>query len=288
MENKFFLCEHCNYKTNKLYNLKRHQNAIHNIIDNKTIKEENLIQKEENLIQKKENIIQKEENILYCSKCNKKYKTKKFLINHEEKCKGINSLTCPKCMKSFSSYGNKFNHIKKNNCKARSIIHADKSNTNINNITNNIINNNTNNIIINNYGSERTDFITFDDMLKIFRLSGNNIIPRYIELKHFNKDFPENHNIKCEKNNECFIKKNGEWKITDIEYLSKNLIINNSSELYQYYNKEKYKIENNIQNIDIIEFIKKRFNYLDLNMDRQIYNSIKNEIKDIIKSSKII
>ena len=34
------------------------------------------------------------------------------------------------------------------------------------------------------------------------------------------------------------------------------------------------------------KIIKKRFNYLDLNIDRQIYNLIKNEIKDIIRSSR--
>lgn len=29
MEKKIYLCELCNYKTNKLFNFKRHQNAIH-------------------------------------------------------------------------------------------------------------------------------------------------------------------------------------------------------------------------------------------------------------------
>jgi hypothetical protein len=42
-------------------------------------------------------------------------------------------------------------------------------------------------------------------MIKILK-SGDNIIPKYIE---FNKNFPENHNIKYEKNKGCLIKTMG-------------------------------------------------------------------------------
>jgi len=101
-------------------------------------------------------------------------------------------LTCPKCMKKFSNTSNKSAHIKKNNCKAKSIINAVnpdvKYNLYINNNNNTTINN-----IVNNFGSERTDYITFDDMMRILLHS---IIQKYIEFKHFNKKFPENHNMK--------------------------------------------------------------------------------------------
>ena len=230
---------------------------------------------------------------LKCTKCSKIYKTKKSLINHEKKCIGINSLTCPRCMKLFTSYGNKSRHIKTNNCKAKSIIHSSNNNitpnvningnNNINGSNNNIINNN----YINNFGCERTDYITYDDMYNIIRLSGDNVIPRYIEMKHFNKDFPENHNIKYEKNNNCLIKKNGEWKITNIENLSNNLINKNSNEIRNYYNNYKTKINNSISDIDLIEFIFKKFNYLDLCLDKKLYTNIKDEIKEIIRSTTI-
>lgn len=117
-------------------------------------------------------------------------------------------------MFTFSWRISKSAHIKRNNCKARSIVHAVNSD-----IKPSISINGNNNNIINNFESERTDYITFNDMIKILRLSGNNIIPKYIEFKHFNKDFPENHNIKYEKNNDCMIKKNGEWKITNLDNL---------------------------------------------------------------------
>ena len=201
-------------------------------------------------------------------------------------------------MKNFSNTSNKSAHIKNNNCKARSIIHAIKPETktisidgnhNITNI-NTTNNNNTTNITnnyINNFGNERTDYITFDDMIKILRLSGDNIIPRYIEFKHFNKDFPENNNIKYEKNNDCLIKKDGEWKITNIDNLSTKLINKNSNEINNYYLEQKNKIEEKIKNIELMEFINKRFNYLDLCIDKKLYKNIKDEIKEIIRSTKM-
>jgi hypothetical protein len=138
--------------------------------------------------------------------------------------KNIYILTCPKCMKTFSSSGNKTKHIKNNNCKAKSIIHTFNEDVKHSLYINGNNNNNTTiNNIINNYGSERTDYITVDDMVKIFLHSGDNVVPKYIEFKHFNKNFPENHNIKYEKNNSCLIKHNGEWKITNLDNLSNKL-----------------------------------------------------------------
>jgi hypothetical protein len=291
------------------YNLLRHQNALHILNNSKFDDNEKAIQNQEKAIQNQEKAIQNQEKAiqnqekaiqpinecLNCTKCNKIYKTKKYLINHEISCTGINSLTCPKCMKSFSSYGNKSKHIKKNNCKAKSIIHLLNNNinpnVNINGNGNNNINGNNNNIInnnyINNFGSERTDYITFENMYNILRLSGNNIIPRYIEMKHFNKDFPENHNIKYEKNNTCLIKKNGEWKITNIEYLSNNLINKNSDEIKNFYLNNKNEINNYISDIDLIDFIFKKFNYIDLFLDKRLYTNIKDKIKEIIRSTTI-
>ena len=113
MQNCSFSCEYCSFTTKRKYNLQRHHNALHIINNSNNTKEENDIQKEENDIQNEENDIHSNNGFFKCSKCNKNYKTKKYLINHEKKCLGINSLTCPKCIKSFSSYGNKSKHIKK-------------------------------------------------------------------------------------------------------------------------------------------------------------------------------
>jgi hypothetical protein len=279
-----FFCEECEYTTNKKYNLIRHQN-------NKHFKKELKIQNEEKHIQNEEIVNQNEEivkqQIYQCKKCNKNYKTKKYLIEHEKICNGINILTCPKCMFTFSSRSSKSAHIKKNNCKAKSIIHLvnkETDNENKPNLYININNNNNiiNNTIINNFGNERTDYITLDDMIQIFKC-GDNIIPKYIELKHFNKEFPENHNIKYEKNKGCLIKNDNKWGLTNLEILSNKLFDKNSYELRNYYNNQKTDIEEKIMNIEVLEFIYSRLNYLDLNLNRTLFNNIKNEIKNIIK-----
>jgi hypothetical protein len=293
-----FFCEECEYTTNKKYNLIRHQNNKHFKKELKIQNEEKHIQNEEIVNQNEEIVNQNEEivnqneeivkqQIYQCKKCNKNYKTKKYLIEHEKICNGINILTCPKCMFTFSSRSSKSAHIKKNNCKAKSIIHLvnkETDNENKPNLYININNNNNiiNNTIINNFGNERTDYITLDDMIQIFKC-GDNIIPKYIELKHFNKEFPENHNIKYEKNKGCLIKNDNKWGLTNLEILSNKLFDKNSYELRNYYNNQKTDIEEKIMNIEVLEFIYSRLNYLDLNLNRTLFNNIKNEIKNIIK-----
>ena len=248
---KIFSCKHCDYKTNKNFNFKRHQNALHeqnSVVDDSN---ENLNLSEE-IIEQNSDVDDSNENLkldeekrieLLCKKCNKKYLTKKHLDNHIKKCNGLDSLTCPRCMKHFSTHGAKSRHIKDNNCKPRSIIHA----------TNNYFD-------INNYGLERTDYINIDNIIKELKINETSIIPRYIELKHFNDDFPENRNIKYEKNNDCLVKIDGKWKIRNLNNMAEILIIDVSTELKEYVN---------------------------IKYNTKHYNSIKTEIKDIIKSSRV-
>lgn len=76
---------------------------------------------------------------LICKKCNKNYKTKKSLIEHELNCIGIDVLTCPTCMIHFRTRQAKSKHIAKNNCEPRSTFQANPQNiasiTTQNNIT---------------------------------------------------------------------------------------------------------------------------------------------------------
>ena len=102
--------------------------------DIKNEKKDNVLFKEENVLLNKENVVLEEiqedkdeinsKEIYKCNKCDKKYKIKKYLINHEKVCNGLNILTCPKCMFTFKSRFSKSTHIKKNNCIAKSIIHG--------------------------------------------------------------------------------------------------------------------------------------------------------------------
>jgi hypothetical protein len=298
MSLKPYECSLCLYKTDKKFNLNRHMVSKHNdIINNNVVSFDNDVMSNDNSVVSSEDNIKENEN--KCSKCNKLYKTKKFLINHQKSCNGLSVLTCPKCMFTFTSRFSKSAHIKKNNCKAKSIIHGInpdvKNETNINGDYNTININNITNNYINNYGSERTDHITYDDILKIIFDSCDYIIPKYIELKHYNKDFPENHNIKYDKIKGCTIKDDGKWSVADIDYISDNLFNKNSDELIKIYNNYKKDIdliikkkeENDVKK-ELFQYIYLRFNYLDLSENKKMFNNIKSQIKNIIKHNNFI
>ena len=136
MSSIIFNCKFCKYKTNKKFNLNRHitNKHIDKIIEiEEEIKEEEIKEEEieieeeikeeeikEEEIEKEEEI--KEEEIYNCVKCDKNYKTIKYFNNHQKNCNGLNILSCSKCMFIFTSRQAKSNHIKKNNCIAKSII----------------------------------------------------------------------------------------------------------------------------------------------------------------------
>ena len=194
MDIKYFYCAYCDYKSKRKYDLNRHQNAIHPINVMNEIQKENVNLKNEIVNQKIEivntDIIDteieenKDDEKYKCNKCQKNYKTIKYLINHQKSCNGLSVLTCPKCIFTFTSRQAKSNHIKKNNCKAKSIIHGInpdvKNETNINGDYNTININNITNNYINNYGSERIDHITYDEILFLIFNSCDYIIPKYI------------------------------------------------------------------------------------------------------------
>ena len=66
---------------------------------------------------------------------------------------------------------------------------------------------------INNFGNENTSYISKIDFLKLFE-SGYKIIPKFIEMIHFNKCFPQNHNVYTRgcKNEYVLIFSDNKWK----------------------------------------------------------------------------
>ena len=303
----FIKCEFCEYKTDVKCNMKRHQNAKHkNEMYEKHHKSEtceNVISKCENVISKCENVIPKCENVIpekkysatcnKCAKCYKEYSSNRYLKVHESKCNKVDSLTCPRCMVSFSNRHNKARHIKANKCVARSIAYARPANShNITNITNNvqnahtIQNNNINNkIIINNFGSERIDHITYEDVKHMLQ-NGMNTLPLYIEKKHFDKRFPENNNIKYTDDNKCKVMEGNLWKEKDIAILSNTLIKNNSEVLLLYCDDKDVKLSDDIGDSDKYEHIKNKLIVIYNKSDNGKYNYILSKIKDLIKNTK--
>ena len=293
-------CDLCNYSTNRKYDLKRHQNAIHNLrVPAKS--EKNL--PEPNVHPKKPNV--HPENM--CKKCNKVYKIKKYLIEHEEKCKGVDELTCPRCMISFSSRQAKSNHIKRNTCKPRSIIHARVPNpqniepannidTQINNIdidnqTNNI-DNQTNiqnqhiNIYVNNYGKERTDYLDYDKMLAIFKKVYN--IPTLLTKEiHFNEEFPENNNIKYHDAKNCLVKDDDEFIYKNLNVLIKELIKNKGRIMQNFakQNKDEICVDMDLKIYE--QIIQQLISLVLLTEPQEHYKEQIENIRDLINNSRI-
>jgi hypothetical protein len=100
----------------------------------------------------------------------------------------------------------------------------EKGNTNI---TNNTTNHTTNNIInINNYGDEDTKYITSNYILKLLKNKPAKAIPELIKYTHFNKEHPENQNIKITNKKEPYVKvrKNDKWELQDKDETITDLI----------------------------------------------------------------
>ena len=237
------------------------QNTPENVITknvNVIAKNENVIAKNENVIAKNENVISKNENVIphdnlsvkqniisknvtfnenvneqiiehgtnklyYCKNCNKGYNQKKYLLNHEKECKLVDNLTCPKCMMSFSNRHNKKRHLKANNCKARSIIHARCPNPQ----NSHCQNTNCIQLHIYNYGNERLDYVEYEKYLQIFQKNFD--IPSIMTKEiHFNAEFPENHNIKYNNDKTALVKVDNEFIIKDLTTLVDELIVEKS------------------------------------------------------------
>jgi uncharacterized C2H2 Zn-finger protein len=308
-DRKIHKCGFCKYKTNRKYDLNKHHNRMHkyeiNINADKNFYEKNVVPNEKNVVPNEKNVVPNEKNvvsILICKKCNKIYKTKKSFIEHEKNCKGIDELTCPRCMISFKSRYSKSKHIKRNNCKPRSIIYArtpnpnniDKIEKNIqNNIeqqTNNIETQNNiqtqNNIYINNYGSERLDYLNYEKMLEIFKKSYN--IPTLLTKEiHFNENFPENNNIRYENEKSVLIKKNDGFIYKNLTVLARELI-NNKSELMKKFaeeNKDDICLKMGIELYELI--IENLIDLLLLHKPDENYIKQVENIRDLIKNTKI-
>ena len=206
-------------------------------------------------------------------------------------------------MISFTHRSNKNRHIKANKCKARSIMYArtpnmqnigTQNNNNTNNNTHNEVSiadsvvNSNNTFIINNYGSERIDYLSEEDMFKILT-SGENTIPLYIERKHFNKDFPENQNIKYDsKSKRCKIKENDKWNNMDLSMVSTKLMKDNSSTLLTYFNDNKDVMYKKIHDDEVFDYILNKLINIKHKTDKEKYNTMFNIIKYLLEKSEEI
>jgi len=136
---------------------------------------------------------------------------------------------------------------------------TNNNSNNTNNINNNN-NNNTQNILISNYGEENLKYLRPKDY-KGYLSNIAEGIPKLIRNIHFNKDHPENHNIKYTDTNSPYfeIYKDDKWNSIDKNTEIRNMIYNNYCLLLENYYKllrkqhvftqsEIYHIDNFIKN----------------------------------------
>ena len=184
------------------------------------------------------------DNAITCEKCSKIYSSLLSYNNHIRlnRCKiKTNEMVCNYCDKNFKSKQSRQKHeikcktthdteIKKLNDK---IIELEKmvklsqpsTTNNIVNNNNNIVNNTQVNYFINNYGDEDLSRITKRKFLRIFKTQ-KMCIPKVIEMIHFNKDLPQNHNVYISnyKDNYALIFTDNKWKIIDKNEILRKLI----------------------------------------------------------------
>ena len=311
---KIYKCQYCDYNTIRSYNLLRHQFAKHQnyLNENQDIKinEKIVPLNEKNVPPNEKNVPPNEKNVppkFICKKCNKFYKIKKSLLEHEKKCNGLDDLTCARCMISFTTRQHKSRHVLKNNCKPRSIMYARKPNlenkdinienkninTNIENIdtnynienqNNNINSNNTNNIYINNYGNERLDYLNYEKMLEIFKKVYD--IPRLLTKEiHFNKKFPENNNIQYKNENKALIKIDDEFILEDLNSLADDLVTEKTSQIQKFALENKEVICSNIETRKYHEMVELLLNFILLKEPQEHYKKQIKKIKDMIKNN---
>ncbi len=162
-------------------------------------------------------------------------------MNKNESKNGLNKFKCDYCCKFYSTNSNLHKHLKVCKHKKKSyeqnkitllekekeellktvekllIECSNKSNNTIN--SNNINSNNTihNTININNYGEEDTKYITKEYIVNLLASKPFKAIPEMIKHTHFNKEHPENQNIKITNKKEPYVKimKNNKWLYQD-------------------------------------------------------------------------
>ena len=245
-----YKCFFCNYETKQLCHFKNHllkKNKCSSILNNI-----NNYKDYQELITNK------------CEFCNKIFKRKDNLVRHYIKCKK---------KKIFS---NEIDDLKYK-IKVLEQHKFNKSNNIVS--TNNICNNKTvnnytiNNILVCNYGSEDRSILTKEFMLQL--LKGPYSAPtKMIEQLHFNKDYPENMNIRLSnKSNKSQLIENGKWITYQKELLINRMIDDNLYYLDMFYEEEIEK--GSIERIPHYEEFSKLYHEI---MDKDLTNELVNKM----------
>ena len=198
-----------------------------------------------------------------CAFCNKCYSKNSNMRRHEKNCKNKNEIIEDKTrIKELKEHveqllidKNEYNGniITNNNKHIDNSIHTDNSTT-------------INVISLNNYGSENTQYITKEYLMGLLETPFQSI-PELIKYTHFNKDYPENQNIKLPNKKEPYVKvlKDNKWELVDRKDTINDLI------------DHKHSILNTVDKNDINENIINRINKFNtkyLDDDKDLINKL--------------
>tara|TARA_B100001057_G_scaffold457540_1_gene505931 strand:+ start:144 stop:842 length:699 start_codon:yes stop_codon:yes gene_type:complete len=165
--------------------------------------------------------------------------------------KSLTPYFCEHCLVSFTTRAHLMRHLKKN-CKEKKkkiILFSNNgknqhqqiiNQTNIKiNITHNEVKN-INNISINNFGEENREMITDNFLNRMIKFPYSSI-PKLIKKVHFNKEFPENMNLRMlnKKDNKLQIIKNGKWLYVNKDDTYRFLIDKETEKMDDFYEENK-------------------------------------------------
>jgi len=270
-------CIFCDYKTDYTTSLKKHIlkkkkcsilinkyniksiEDYYDFIDNNDFK--NIAENNIKIIDNKEDF-----NCMYC---NKIFTRKDNLTRHYNICKAKND----EILSQIKQLKNEIKYLKDNK---------------INSTTNNTINNYTiNNILICNYGSEDRSILTKEFMLELLK-SPYSAPTKMIEVLHFNKDYPENMNIRLSNkdNDKSQLIENGKWVTYEKELLINRMIDDNLYYLDMFYEEE---IEKG--SIDRIphyeEFSKLYHEVLDKDLTNELIKRMNIRLNDLMEEHRL-
>ena len=151
-----------------------------------------------------------------CNYCNKIFKRQWHLSRHLNTCK-IKKINLDKQKEEIDILKKQQKQLEET---VEKLLIECSNNTNNNTIySNNTNSNNTihNTININNYGEEDTKYITKQFIVNLLANKPFKAIPEMIKHTHFNKDHPENQNIKLTNKKESYVKvlKDNKWEYQD-------------------------------------------------------------------------
>jgi hypothetical protein len=143
-------------------------------------------------------------------------------------------------------------------------------------------NTNSNNIIINNFGNENTKYLK-GNLIKQLANKPFTCIPNLVKLTHFNKDHPENHNIRFrnKKHRLGEVYKDAQWQFEQKNILIDKLFSKSYKTIEEYVKEENNNIDKKtMKNIDRIEI-----NWI--NKDTEICKSIEMGVLNGTKDCKV-